>query len=260
MTALSRPPVPKARVAPGLPALDVLGIAGEAIERCPFPINVFGADGTSVYVNRALAAGMGGVLPALDPAELVGRYNVLDDPEVLRSGRLADWLRAFRGEAVLLESVRQPLDEIAARHGIDVGDVRAVYQDIHAYPVTAPDRRTRYVVAVLVLCRVDRGRREVVEAIRYLEEHWSKPFDADALAASVGLSKSQLARVFKRHTGVSPRTYYLDFRLHRLKATLRDPDLSVSQAFAACGLSYNGAAAKAFKQRVGCTPSAYRRR
>ena len=69
------------------------------------------------------------------------------------------------------------------------------------------------------------------------------------------LSKAQFIKLFKKHTGVTPYEYYIDYKISKLKETLLDTNLSITQAFAACNMDYNGHSVKLFKERVGVTPS-----
>jgi AraC-like DNA-binding protein len=61
------------------------------------------------------------------------------------------------------------------------------------------------------------------------------------------------------HTGITPYEYYINYKINKLKEILLDTNLSVSQAFEACNMSYNGHSARLFKERVGVTPSEYRK-
>ncbi len=81
----------------------------------------------------------------------------------------------------------------------------------------------------------------------------------ERIAQTVNMSKYHLARLFKKHTGVTPYSYYQDIKIRKLKEALRDANLTVTQAFAACGAEYNGSFAKAFREAVGMTPTQYRK-
>ena len=59
--------------------------------------------------------------------------------------------------------------------------------------------------------------------------------------------------------GVTPYRYYIDYKIKMLKEKLLDPNLSVSQAFAECNLDYNGHYSGLFKEKVGVSPSEYRK-
>jgi len=76
------------------------------------------------------------------------------------------------------------------------------------------------------------------------------------LGRKLSLSPGYLQRLFKRHTGLSPKGYLDARRLHRLKRSLRQED-GVSAAIYAAGY---GAPSRAYEKTpsLGMTPSAYR--
>jgi AraC-like DNA-binding protein len=233
-------------------------------ELLPFPVNLFHGDGTSAFVNTAFvtmlntAGGNGGSL--LLPEKIVGRYNILNDSTMIEGGRLGGWLTAFAGRTVQFPEVAQPIKKIRSNHRLYTVDLVGFYQDITAFPVLEDSNGdVAFVAAVMQTRQVVRGRPEVSRAIEYLRGHWLEPFDAEAAAAAAGFSKRHFAREFKKHMGLTPHEYLLEYRLERLKDKLRDPGLSISQAFAACGMDYSGWHARLFKENVGKTPSEFRR-
>ncbi len=87
----------------------------------------------------------------------------------------------------------------------------------------------------------------------------SYEFDIESIAKAVCMSSSHLVRLFKKHTGMTPYSYYQEIKVNGLKKALRDKDLSISQAFLSCGFKYPGNFARFFKAQVGMTPSQYRK-
>jgi len=81
----------------------------------------------------------------------------------------------------------------------------------------------------------------------------------DKIAEAVNLSRYHFARLFKKHTGRTPYSYYLDVKIKNLQEALRNPDLSITEAFSRCGMAYSGNFARIFKDKVGMTPSQYRK-
>ncbi|MGI6586382.1 MAG: AraC family transcriptional regulator [Gracilibacteraceae bacterium] len=62
-----------------------------------------------------------------------------------------------------------------------------------------------------------------------------------------------------KNTQGKPRTATIKkIKIEKLKEKLRDKNLSISETFAACGVDYNGAFAKIFKEVVWMSPSEYR--
>jgi AraC-like DNA-binding protein len=220
-------------------------------------VTIFDRDGTTVMVNEAMLT-LSGALPHISSAAIVGHYNIFEDPEVVASGRLPLWRRAFAGHTVRLRHVSQPVDAIRGRYHLPASDVQALDQDIVAFPVGEAGGQAAYVAAVLLPPRVHRGNRGVAQAVAYLEAHYREPFDAEAVARVSGFSASHLVRLFRRQMGVSPHEYWATYRLERVKEALADPDVTVAEAFAAAGIPYSGRAAGRFKARTGLTPTQYR--
>ncbi len=78
------------------------------------------------------------------------------------------------------------------------------------------------------------------------------------LAAAVGMSPYHFQRVFKAHTGVSPKQYAMTVRRQRAAATLQAPG-SVTAAIYDAGYTSGGHFYAESAAAIGMTPTAYRR-
>ena len=107
--------------------------------------------------------------------------------------------------------------------------------------------------------RVYRGKDEIEKAKEYIESHWKERFDLSETAKAACLSKAHFTKLFKKHTGVTPHEYYINYKIGKLKEKLLDTNLSIAQVFAACNMDYNGHSARVFKNKTGVSPSAYRK-
>ncbi len=230
-------------------------LLAKIIELFPYPIQVYAPDGTSVLVNEAIMK----EYKADSPDVVVGKYNLLEDPDVIATGQLQVLKRAFQGETVFFRDVRVPLEEIAERYGIQDFDVEAIYQDITVFPILDDMKRVIYVVALLINRRVYRGKDEIEKAKEYIENHWMEKFNVKETAKAACLSTAHFTKLFKKHTGITPHEYYVNYKISKLKEKLLDTNLSVAQAFAACNMEYNGHSAKVFKNKTGLSPSEYRK-
>jgi len=230
----------------------------KAIELLPYLVHVFAPDGTTVFANEAVQRQYG-ITKSLLEETVIGKYNVLQDPSVAESFPPGALERAFRGETVYCQDVKIPLDILAERYGVQDYDMEAMYQDITMFPILDDAGKLEYVVGIQIIRRIYRGKEEIERAKEFIETHWLDAFNVNEAARSAGLSRTHFSRLFKKHTGVTPHEYYISFKIGKLKEKLSDENLSVSQAFAACGLDYNGHFAKVFKDKTGFSPSQYRK-
>jgi AraC-like DNA-binding protein len=83
---------------------------------------------------------------------------------------------------------------------------------------------------------------------------------AASVSHAIGVSERTLRRQFAAELAMSWRAYLLQARLLRAMALLAEPGPSVLDVSLAVGFENVSAFARAFAQRVGETPSAYRRR
>jgi len=98
----------------------------------------------------------------------------------------------------------------------------------------------------------------VVERVRaLLSQGADSPPTLSELARAVSLSPSHLQRLFKRHTGLSPKAYVDARRFQKLKVALRT-EAGVSTAIYAAGYQAPSRAYEKTRERLGMTPSAYR--
>ena len=231
-------------------------LLAKVIECFPYPIQVYAPDGTSVLVNQAMLD----EYHAVSFDMVVGKYNIFKDSYIVASGQLPVLKRVFQGETAFFPDVKVPLEEIAERYGIQDFDVEAVYQDITVFPILDDEKRVIYIAAFLLNRRVYRGKDEIEKAKEYIENHWLDRFDLSETAKAACLSKTHFAKLFKKHTGVTPYEYYTNYRIGKLKEKLLDTNLSIAQAFAACNMDYNGHSARVFKDKTGLSPSAYRKK
>ena len=135
-------------------------------------------------------------------------------------------------------------------------DIQTISSDITCFPCSIMKVR-EYFAAVFIFKRY--GEEEIGRARQYTESHWQEPFNLSEAAKVACLSKAQFAKLFKKHTGVTPHEYYINYKIERLKEKLLDTNLTIAQAFAACNMNYNGHSAKLFKEKVGVSPSVYRK-
>ncbi|HUM12247.1 MAG TPA: bifunctional DNA-binding transcriptional regulator/O6-methylguanine-DNA methyltransferase Ada [Myxococcaceae bacterium] len=82
------------------------------------------------------------------------------------------------------------------------------------------------------------------------------PPGLDALARATGLSPAHLQKVFKKHTGLSPKEFVAAARLERWKAELR-AGRPVTEAWLEAGYGSAGRAYAAARKQMGMSPAQY---
>ena len=96
----------------------------------------------------------------------------------------------------------------------------------------------------------------IAEACRLVERSDEMP-NLDALAAAVGLSRYHFHRLFKSHTGLTPRAYADAYRASRMRDELRTSD-TVTHAIYGAGYNSSGRFYAASAQVLGMVPTQYR--
>jgi AraC-like DNA-binding protein len=230
----------------------------QVAELFPIPIQIFAPDGMAVFSNRALLE----MWNISDESQLVGRYNLIKDPIVNEELKLREYVqRVFKGEIIRVPDARLPLKAFSEWYLPRRSDyaVQSMYMDILNFPIFDENRTITHIVSVFIPTKVYTGKSDVVKAKEYIETHWLAEFDMDKVAQSANLSRYHLARIFKKQTGMTPYSYYQDIKIQKLKEALRDVNLSITQAFAACGVAYSGNYARLFRDKTGMTPTQYRK-
>jgi AraC family transcriptional regulator of adaptative response/methylated-DNA-[protein]-cysteine methyltransferase len=102
----------------------------------------------------------------------------------------------------------------------------------------------------------ERHAQAVVQACRLIDAAEDAP-DLDSLAQACGMSRFHFHRVFKTHTGITPRAYAAAGRARRLQQGLAQAP-SVTDALYAAGFNSSGRFYAAADGVLGMTPKAFR--
>lgn len=231
------------------------GIFAKLIEALPYPVQVFSPDGTLIMVNHAFVK----EVQITDPSSLIGIYNILDEPTAEEYGALQNIRDAFAGIPSAAVDFMVPVHEIKRRFNIPTEEAGPYYIDVSTIPLLDENGEIICVVNIFNTRRKPIERTEIERAKSYIETHWLSEFHVKDAAEAVFLSPSYFSRMFKRHTGMTPYEYYMKIKVDRMKEMLLDRNLSIEEAFAACGIRYHSHYVRLFKKETGFTPKEYRK-
>ncbi|MEQ8710758.1 MAG: AraC family transcriptional regulator [Rhodospirillales bacterium] len=97
------------------------------------------------------------------------------------------------------------------------------------------------------------------KALRLVHSRPGEPWTVDRLASEIGMSRSRFAERFRELIGSGPMAYLADWRLQKSLALLEKSRGSIQQIAAETGYQSPAAFSRAFANRFGITPLAYRK-
>jgi len=99
----------------------------------------------------------------------------------------------------------------------------------------------------------------IAGARRRIDETLPRRIDADALAAELQVSRSQLFERFRRTEGKTIGEYVLQWRIEQARALLAESAAPLSEVAAACGFADQSHFTRTFRRESGQTPTEFRR-
>lgn len=94
--------------------------------------------------------------------------------------------------------------------------------------------------------------------LEHLNEHFTDPFDLNALAKSLNFHPGYIIRCVNRQCGMSPLQLLLNIRIEKAKQLFSDGKSAVRCVSQAVGFDNPAYFSRQFKQIVGLTPTEYR--
>jgi len=226
----------------------------QAFEMFPIPIEIFASDGTAIFINKALQELHG----FSDKDKIVGKYNVLKDNvcnDLL--GFRKTIKKAFSGEAVFVPNFKPPVQDLVDRGLVKEKPFESAQIDAYLSPIMDKNNLI-YVMCVLIIKNIYRGNPDVARAKEYLNLNWRGKFEPQIMAKSMNISVTQLYKLFKEHAGMTPGEYHKLCKIEQLKEKLSDKNLTVKEAFKACGEDSKGWILRVFKNITGFSPAEWR--
>ncbi len=96
--------------------------------------------------------------------------------------------------------------------------------------------------------------RKLREAVVLMERNLEEPLGTLEIATLVSCSQRQLARLFKRNTGITPIRYYINLRLDRARGLITQTDMLIADIASACGFGTSEQFSRSYKKHFDITP------
>ena len=103
------------------------------------------------------------------------------------------------------------------------------------------------------------GVQMMDEATRWLSSHYREHVNIDELIRYIGYGRSRFFALFRQNTGLSPNEWLIRYRINKAKELLSDGKQPIAKVASSCGFNDAIFFARIFRNRLGISPSDYRR-
>ena len=100
------------------------------------------------------------------------------------------------------------------------------------------------------------GYEYVKKAVKFIEYNYSGDVTVSSIAASAGISRSHLYRLFMQHISMPPNEYLMRYRIGKASGLLKE-GLTVGEAAYSAGFSDQLYFSRVFRKYMGVPPSRY---
>ena len=108
--------------------------------------------------------------------------------------------------------------------------------------------------------KTSKGYAAVLDAIEYINNHFSEKLTLEEIASKVGFSRYHFTRIFKENTGVTVVEHINARRCDNASFLLRKTNKPISEIGVECGFDSPSYFAKSFSSSYGLLPSEYRKK
>lgn len=109
-----------------------------------------------------------------------------------------------------------------------------------------------------VSSRFIQGHERVNDALMWFQNHLAANPSLEDVARAIGLSSSQLRRLFQANMDASPKKVFDQLRFQHAMELMSDPRCKLSTVSEACGFDSASAFSRAFKHKFGTSPDKWR--
>jgi len=182
------------------------------------------------------------------------RTHVFQEDMVFDCGTIEDYT-PFNKPIVLYKS-------IALKHQIHTIVTESAMRDHWNRPILAA--MLKLVLLEILRAQDNKAKdmepvHKIKEIIGYIQDHYMQPLTNAKIAEIFGYNPTYLGRIFKAQTGTTLHEFIAELRLNAAMGLLCDTALPIGQICKQVGIPDNYHFSKYFKEKVGKTPSQYRK-
>jgi len=101
------------------------------------------------------------------------------------------------------------------------------------------------------------GKRYLKQAIQFISHNYSNNIDVEEIAASAGISRSHLYRIFMSELGMAPSDYLTQYRVNKACTLLHESKFTVTEVASSVGYEDALYFSRVFKRIKGASPTKY---
>ena len=102
--------------------------------------------------------------------------------------------------------------------------------------------------------------RRINKIVQFVEQNYSRKISLDEIGRLVGMPASSVSRFFKKRTRHNFWDYLSGFRINRAAQMIIETEHTISEISYECGFNNISNFNRVFRERIGTTPSDYRRK
>ena len=102
--------------------------------------------------------------------------------------------------------------------------------------------------------------RRINKIVQFVEQNYSRKISLDEIGRLVGMPASSASRFFKKRTRHNFWDYLSGFRINRAAQMIIETEHTISEISYECGFNNISNFNRVFRERIGTTPSDYRRK
>lgn len=112
---------------------------------------------------------------------------------------------------------------------------------------------------IAALSGYQKSNRYITKMKNYVKNHYMEEITMKMVATEIGLTTSYMSTLFKKKTGETYKDYLINYRLTKAKILLLETTFPISTISERIGYDNEHYFSKVFKQKIGMTPSYYRK-